>query len=304
MATTLQDLLPLVQRIAADPEGDHRLSALADAAGLSPAHLQRIFAQAIGESPKRIALRIALERAAAALVTSELSVLEIALDSGFDSHEGFSRAFRRHFDLSPSAYRARGLLGVDPRTSALAALHREHAESAAPCVGLYRVPLSPPEPPMAYDIYKKTLDPQPFVFMRKKTSMDGIGDALGAMLPAVFGYVMKAGIAMTGPPTARYVDWGPGGGTLEAGLPVVPGSQLGEDAVGIQLGSLQGGPAISTIHVGPYDTLHQAHAALEAHMDEAKLQRAGAPWEVYLTDPGEVPNPEEWKTQVVCPTSE
>jgi AraC family transcriptional regulator len=30
---------------------------------------------------------------------------------------------------------------------------------------------------------------------------------------------------------------------------------------------------------------------------------AGAPWETYLTDPAEVPDPAEWRTEVVYPAT-
>ena len=70
----------------------------------------------VGESPKGIATRIPLDRAAAALTMSRTIVLDIALDSGFESDEGFTRAFSRHFGLSPSEYRQRGLTGVETRS--------------------------------------------------------------------------------------------------------------------------------------------------------------------------------------------
>ena len=76
---------------------------------MSPHHLQRVFTALVGASPKRLAGRIALERAAATLVSTDEPILAIAMDAGFASHEGFSRAFRRHFGASPATYRRRGL---------------------------------------------------------------------------------------------------------------------------------------------------------------------------------------------------
>ncbi|MFN5728868.1 MAG: helix-turn-helix domain-containing protein, partial [Pseudanabaena sp.] len=32
-------------------------------------------------------------------------MIEIALDAGYDSHEGFTRAFRQYFGVSPSEFR-------------------------------------------------------------------------------------------------------------------------------------------------------------------------------------------------------
>ncbi len=58
---------------------------------------------------KKSTSRLRLDRAAAELVHGTRPVLEIALGSGFVSHEVFSRAFLRRFAMTPSAYRARGV---------------------------------------------------------------------------------------------------------------------------------------------------------------------------------------------------
>ena len=46
-----------------------------------------------------------LERAAYRLDTSDLSVLEIALESGYASHEAFTRAFARSYGTTPREWR-------------------------------------------------------------------------------------------------------------------------------------------------------------------------------------------------------
>lgn len=305
MTTRLEDLLPLVARIQADPDRDASLAALSSEVGLSPTHLQRVFSKMVGESPKRIATRVALERAAAALLATDDSVLEIALASGFDSHEGFTRAFRRHFDTSPATYRARGIAGALPHTSELAATHREVADHVAPCIGLYGARLEPSprrrRPPMTHTVTKKQLTETPILFMRKRIKHEEIAGALGELLPGVYAYVMKKGIPMAGPPLCRYREWSPGGVTLEAGMSVAVAAEGEGDVLA---GTLPGGPAASTIHVGPYDTLSEAHSALETWLADNALHGAGDPWEVYLTDPGEVPNPAEWQTEVIRPTKE
>ena len=47
-------------------------------------------------------------RASYQLAFSEDRILDIALQSGYESHEAFSRAFRRVYQLSPSMYRRSG----------------------------------------------------------------------------------------------------------------------------------------------------------------------------------------------------
>jgi AraC family transcriptional regulator len=89
-------------------DGELRLDRLAGVAGLSPHHFRRRFQEAFRETPAAYVRRLRLERAAWRLLLLSDSILAIALDCGFNDHETFSRAFRRHYGLSPSFYRRRG----------------------------------------------------------------------------------------------------------------------------------------------------------------------------------------------------
>ena len=303
VAIRLDDLLPLVASLQADPASDARLDTIAARTGLSPTYLQRVFTKMIGESPKRIATRIALDRAAAALVTTRESIVDIALASGFESHEGFTRAFRRWFDVSPARYRERGLAGVDTQSIERAAMHRSIAHHAAPCIGLYGVRTTqgtPRRAEMAYTIEKRILPESNILFMRRRVQRSEISTALGELLGGAFGHAMKTGAALAGPPLCRYREMNAGGMTLEAGVAVaVPAAGEGD----VLAGTLPAGPVATTVHSGPYDTLTDAYAAVETWMSENGLKAAGDPWEVYLTDPGEVPNQADWKTEVNWPVS-
>lgn len=72
---------------------------------LSRFYFQRMFLQLIGETPGELRRRLVLERAAHSLCTTSQSVTNIALDAGYESLEGFSRAFHRAYGLSPTHYR-------------------------------------------------------------------------------------------------------------------------------------------------------------------------------------------------------
>lgn len=79
---------------------------LSDVAAFSKHHFQRQFSSLFGISVGRYVQLARLKRASYRLAfRDESSVLEIALDSGFEGPEAFSRAFRRHFDQSPSRFR-------------------------------------------------------------------------------------------------------------------------------------------------------------------------------------------------------
>ncbi len=70
-------------------------------------HLDRIVSSAAGEPPRRFRRRILLERAAYRLLTTRRSILDVAVEAGYGSHEAFTRAFTRAYGVGPSAWRAR-----------------------------------------------------------------------------------------------------------------------------------------------------------------------------------------------------
>lgn len=69
----------------------------------------------------------------------------------------------------------------------------------------------------------------------------------------------------------------------------------------VRIETLPGGPAACTTHVGPYDSLPEAWAAVQKWIEEQWLTPAGAPWEDYVTDPADVPDPRDWKTDIFWP---
>ena len=100
----------MLVHIQANLDQDLSLEALATRSQLSPFHFHRLFRSAVGETLKRYTQRLRLERAANRLIIHDSTILEVALDSGFQSHETFSREFKRRFQVTPKSYRewARG----------------------------------------------------------------------------------------------------------------------------------------------------------------------------------------------------
>ena len=83
---------------------------IAEAAGVSRFHLSRLFAETTGLSLMRYLRNRRLSEAARVLAAGEADVLTVALDHGYDSHEGFTRAFTALFDVTPEKLRQRGCL--------------------------------------------------------------------------------------------------------------------------------------------------------------------------------------------------
>lgn len=88
-------------------EAPPRRDDMARRAHSSPHHFSRQIRRGAGESPVALRRRVSLERAAWRLRAGE-GVTAVALAEGYESAEGFSRAFSRAFGFPPSAAAAGG----------------------------------------------------------------------------------------------------------------------------------------------------------------------------------------------------
>jgi AraC family transcriptional regulator len=276
------------------------LSDLAAETHQSQFHAHRTLRAVLGETPKHFTLRLRVDRAAAALVSSQRSILDIALIYGFESHEAFCRAFRRRFQTSPSAYRKRGLVGPDGRA------HADLVDEIGPCVGLYHLDLRERhvKQSMEYSISRCELAAQPVLVVRRRVRRTEIAATIGAELPKVFLDAQRRGIAIAGYPITRYLDTSVGSVTLETGMRVTAHQNdwtVGGGEGDVLAETLPAGPAAVTIHAGPYDQLQAAYAALEEWIVTNGFRPNGAPWEAYLNDPADHPDPRDWKTEVCWP---
>ena len=95
-----------IQYIEANLTNKISLSEVADVSHFSAYHFHRIFTGIVGETVNDYIVRRRLEGAANLLIfKTELSVTQVALDSGFSSAANFSKAVKLHFGFSPSEIR-------------------------------------------------------------------------------------------------------------------------------------------------------------------------------------------------------
>jgi AraC family transcriptional regulator len=86
------------------------LDEIAQAACVSRFHLSRAFSEVIGISIQSYLRGRRLSEAARKLANGAPDILSLALDSGYNSHEAFTRAFRDQFGITPEAVRSQGHL--------------------------------------------------------------------------------------------------------------------------------------------------------------------------------------------------
>lgn len=105
----------VVEAIHADPAGEWTLERLAQTSAMSRSTFAERFRAATGISPANYVTGVRI-RCAQELLAKGLGISQVSRAIGYESDDGFSRAFRRHVGKSPSAWR----LDVTQRVSASA----------------------------------------------------------------------------------------------------------------------------------------------------------------------------------------
>ena len=77
---------------------------LAKAASFSPWYARRIFIRYLGMTPAVYIRRLKLSRSALRLRDESGQILNVAMDMGYGSVDGYQRAFRREFGINPKEY--------------------------------------------------------------------------------------------------------------------------------------------------------------------------------------------------------
>jgi AraC family transcriptional regulator len=85
------------------------LTAVAQEVGLSPFHFLRSFRRAIGLTPHQYLLRMRLIHAITLLRDTQLSITQVAYQSGWGDLSNFIRTFRRDIGCSPREFRRNGI---------------------------------------------------------------------------------------------------------------------------------------------------------------------------------------------------
>jgi effector-binding domain-containing protein len=147
---------------------------------------------------------------------------------------------------------------------------------------------------------------QPYVAIKSVVKMEEIAPTAGQLFGEVFGWLGGHGLTPAGAPFFKYnvVDM-ERGLEIEFALPTAAPA-TGDDRV--LAGVLPAGRYASLIHLGPYDQLKDANAALGEWIKEQRLtvdvvkspegDRFGCRLEIYLNDPGVEKDPAKWETEV------
>lgn len=73
--------------------------------GYSPRHCERMFKELLGKTSQEYIRLIIISESSKRLIKSNKKILDIALESSFETHEGYTRAFYNIFGITPNQYR-------------------------------------------------------------------------------------------------------------------------------------------------------------------------------------------------------
>jgi AraC family transcriptional regulator len=266
------------------------LEDLARVAYFSPYHFHRIFRGMVGESLKEHIRRLRLERAALRLKHTNRSVLDIALEAGFQTHESFTRAFRALLGCSPSQFRSTN--GVVFKTPGV------HYQNGA--VETQDIASLPASGGAKMEVRIERLSPLRVAFVRHVGPYHEVGQAWEKICAKLgsegligsdsrFIGVCYDDPEVTPPEKIRY------DACITVGEDFTP-----EGEAGVQM--LPGGEFAVTTHIGPYEKLNQTYAALFGQWlpSSGRELRSEPSLEFYLNDP-ESTDPGELLTDIYAP---
>ena len=88
---------------------------IASAVYFSKHHYGRLFREIVGDSVMEYVTKRKLTLAGRSLLESTASIIDIATEYGYNSREGFSRAFKAYMGVSPSEYRKYSLAAISQK---------------------------------------------------------------------------------------------------------------------------------------------------------------------------------------------
>ena len=151
---------------------------------------------------------------------------------------------------------------------------------------------------MSLNFAIRDIESQPIVGIRATTSMEEITQVIGALFGEIMEYLTRNGLTPAGMPFTIYHEMDSEKLDMECGMPV---ASPVEGTERVRPGDLPAGKVTTVTHMGPYEQLGENVVGTD-EMDGGRGHAgAGAPWEVYVTDPGEEPDQSKWRTDIFFP---
>ena len=98
-------VLQAIEYIDRNFKEDIKLGDISNAVGLTPVYLHKLFYKTTGQTPHQLLLEKRLAMAKELLAGSDMSLVNVAAESGFSSQSYFNAVFKKHCGVTPLAFR-------------------------------------------------------------------------------------------------------------------------------------------------------------------------------------------------------
>lgn len=143
-----------------------------------------------------------------------------------------------------------------------------------------------------------------YLFKTTNAKSTNISAKMGENFGAVMQFMGSNGIVPYGMPMTVYNTMEENNVIMSNGLPVNVKHSI-PDGSDISIGYIPKTKVLKTTLLGNYNYLSKAWEATMDHIKENNLvQSELKPFEIYVTDPGNFPNPADWKTEIYIPLEE
>jgi effector-binding domain-containing protein len=154
---------------------------------------------------------------------------------------------------------------------------------------------------MGHHIATHHVEPQAIVSIRDRRPLARLPGFIKTAIPEILGRLRILGATPAGPPFVIYHEFGSQGIDAEVSVPVVRQVM----ATGrIRSRVLPAMTLARTVHVGPYEQLGDAYAALTDWIKGHGFEVAGPVEERYLNGPGDHVPSSEYQTEIEMPIVE
>ena len=138
-----------------------------------------------------------------------------------------------------------------------------------------------------------------YLGIMETVSPQEISAKMGEMFGELMQYMTSNNLEMAGHAMAVYPRWSEESIDMECALPVA--QEVDPQHERIMYKSIPAGKVIKAVHMGDYHLLEETHSQVDQYIADQGLQTGGAPFEVYVTDPGAEPDTSKWVTHVYYP---
>jgi len=141
-----------------------------------------------------------------------------------------------------------------------------------------------------------------YLYKTTNANDQNISQKMGQNFGAIMQFMGRNGLKQSGMPLTVYNDIAEENVIMSNGIPINQRIEIPKDS-DVSIGFIPRIKVIKATLTGNYSNLSKAWEAAMKHMNEKGLKQSEEqkPFEIYTNDPGNYPNPADWKTEIYIP---